>query len=68
MVWLDWVRGRWDDALENANRFVAECEAGSPHIQEGYVHLNRASIRLGQGDTEKGRSPITLELSRWRAT
>ncbi|MDQ3379823.1 MAG: AAA family ATPase [Actinomycetota bacterium] len=52
MVWLDWVRGRWDDALENANRFVAECEAGSPHIQEGYVHLNRASIRLGQGDTE----------------
>jgi len=52
MVWLDWVRGRWDDALENANRFVAECEAGSPHVHEGYVRLNRASIRLGQGDTE----------------
>jgi len=52
MVWLDWVRGRWDDALENANRFVAECEAGSPHGSEGYVRLDRASIRLGQGDTE----------------
>ena len=52
MVWLDWVRGRWDDAHENANELVAECEAGSPHINEGYVRLIRASIRLGQGDTE----------------
>jgi class 3 adenylate cyclase/tetratricopeptide (TPR) repeat protein len=52
MVWLGWVRGRWDDALEGANTFLAECEAGSPNIQEGYVRLNRASIRLGRGDTE----------------
>ncbi|MEX2614309.1 MAG: hypothetical protein WD380_12090, partial [Gaiellaceae bacterium] len=52
MVWLDWVRGRWDDALENANRFVADCDAGSPHVDEGYVRLNRASIRLGRGDVE----------------
>jgi len=52
MVWLDWVRGRWDDARENANGLVAECEAGLPDINEGPVRLLRASIRLGRGDTE----------------
>lgn len=67
-IWLDWARGRWDDALENANGFVAECEAGSPHVQESYVRLHRASIRLGQGDTEGALADHarTLALARER--
>ncbi|HLG08072.1 MAG TPA: adenylate/guanylate cyclase domain-containing protein [Gaiellaceae bacterium] len=52
MVWQGWLRGRWDDALETANGFVAECEAGSPHVQELYVRLNRGSIRMGRGDID----------------
>ncbi len=62
MVWLDWVRGRWDDSLENANRFVAECEAGSPHVDEGYVRVNRASIRLERGDVDGALADHTLAL------
>ncbi|HSI97559.1 MAG TPA: hypothetical protein VK926_04290, partial [Gaiellaceae bacterium] len=67
-VWLDWVRGRWDDALESANKFVAECEAGSPHVLESYVHLNRASIRLGRGDIEGALADQARALTLARGT
>lgn len=63
LIWLDWVRGRWDDALENANTFVAECEAGSPHVLEGYVRLHRANIRLGRGDVEGALADHTRALA-----
>jgi class 3 adenylate cyclase/tetratricopeptide (TPR) repeat protein len=33
-VWLGFMLGRWDQALESADRFIAECEAGSPHTLE----------------------------------
>ena len=52
MVWLDWVRGRWDDALKGADTFIAECQAGSPDINEGPVRVLRAGIRVGRGDTD----------------
>jgi hypothetical protein len=44
------VRGRWDEALEQADAFVAECST-SPHYQEGLVRNARSFIRLGRGDT-----------------
>ena len=33
-IWLDFMLGRWDRALESADTFIAECEAGSPHTLE----------------------------------
>lgn len=61
---LRWIRavrvetafmyGRWDEAAERADAFIAECEAGSPHYSEGGVHRERGLIRLGRGDVEEG--------------
>lgn len=64
-VWLDFVRGRWDDALDLADTFIAECEA-SPHVLEGSVRLVRANIRLGRGDVEDALADHarTLTLAR----
>jgi predicted ATPase/class 3 adenylate cyclase len=42
--------GRWDEALELAGAFIAECEAGSPHYLEASVRRERALILLGRGD------------------
>ena len=42
--------GHWDDALELADAFIAESEAGSPHYQQSAVHAVRAAIRLARAD------------------
>jgi tetratricopeptide (TPR) repeat protein len=42
--------GRWDEALELADRFIAETEAGSPHYLEAPCRVVRASIRFARGD------------------
>jgi tetratricopeptide (TPR) repeat protein len=44
-------RGCWDDALKLADKFIAECEAGSPHYLEHSVRAFRGRIRLARGDT-----------------
>jgi tetratricopeptide (TPR) repeat protein len=44
-----YIRGRWDEALDAADAFVAEC-ASSPHYQEGLVRRARGAIRLARGD------------------
>jgi class 3 adenylate cyclase/tetratricopeptide (TPR) repeat protein len=44
-------RGRWDETLENADRFIAECET-SPHNMEQAAREMRAAIRLARGDVE----------------
>jgi class 3 adenylate cyclase/tetratricopeptide (TPR) repeat protein len=49
-IFAAYVRGRWDEALEKADAFVAECST-SPHYQEGLVRNARSFIRLGRGDT-----------------
>jgi class 3 adenylate cyclase/tetratricopeptide (TPR) repeat protein len=41
--------GRWDDALEAAETFIAECTR-SAHYAEGIVRDARGSIRLARGD------------------
>ncbi len=55
-IWTDWARGRWIEAYESANAFVAECEAGSPHTQEGTARTVRALIREARGDAPGARS------------
>jgi class 3 adenylate cyclase/tetratricopeptide (TPR) repeat protein len=51
-IWIDLMFGRWETALRNADAFIAECESGSPHNQEGPVRDYRAAIRWARGDTE----------------
>jgi len=44
--------GRWDEALEALDAFIAECEAGSPHYLESATRASRARIRKGRGDID----------------
>ena len=48
-VFAAYALGHWDEALTEADAFVAEC-ASSPHYAEGIVREARSSIRLGRGD------------------
>jgi class 3 adenylate cyclase/tetratricopeptide (TPR) repeat protein len=53
---LDFYLGRWEEATEEADTFIAECEAGSPHYMESNVRWSRALMRLAQGDREGAAS------------
>ncbi len=46
----DYWRGRWDDALDGAQQFLAEVEAGTPHVMELACRQLRGLIRLACGD------------------
>jgi class 3 adenylate cyclase/tetratricopeptide (TPR) repeat protein len=61
---LDWLRwahsqeirllylsGRWDDATEIADRWIAEAQAGPGHYLEPFWRWYRGHIRLARGDT-----------------
>ncbi len=54
--------GRWDEALEKLNAFIAECEAGSPHYLESRTRTNRAWIHEGRGDVEAALADLRLAL------
>jgi hypothetical protein len=45
-------RGEWTAALRLADEFIAECEAGSPHIYESAVRAGRAYIHLARDEVE----------------
>jgi class 3 adenylate cyclase/tetratricopeptide (TPR) repeat protein len=51
-LFLELFRGNWDSALADAESFIAECEAGSPHVLEWSVRIVRGIIREGRGDLE----------------
>ena len=57
--------GRWDEAVEAADRFIAEC-ATSPHYQEGLVRDARALIRLGRGDIAGAEEDRAFHLDQGR--
>ena len=57
--------GRWDEAVEAADRFIAEC-ATSPHYQEGLVRDARGWIRLGRGDIAGAEEDRTFHLDQGR--
>jgi tetratricopeptide (TPR) repeat protein len=63
VIWLDYMAGRWDRALESANDFIAECESGSPHLLEIPVREERAGILLARGD----RNGALRDLARVRS-
>ena len=45
-------RGDWTAALRLADKFIAECEAGSPHLYESSVRAGRAYILLARDEVE----------------
>jgi hypothetical protein len=47
------MRGRWTRALESADVFIAECEAGSPHVMEAWAREVRASLLTANGDLDR---------------
>ena len=51
LLYSSMFRGRWDETVENADRFIAECET-SPHNMEQAAREMRAVIRLARGDIE----------------
>jgi tetratricopeptide (TPR) repeat protein len=44
-------RGRWDETVEEADSFIAECEL-SPHNMEMAAREMRGEVRFGRGDIE----------------
>ena len=44
------LAGRWDDALREAERFIAEVEGGSAHYLVAECRMTRGAIRLARGD------------------
>jgi tetratricopeptide (TPR) repeat protein len=54
--------GRWRDALAGADKFLAEVEAGSPHMQASACYLARAQIRFGRDDTTGARGDLERAL------
>jgi len=46
------ILGRWDEASDMIEEFIAECEAGSPHYLEGGLRRGRGRIREARGEIE----------------
>jgi class 3 adenylate cyclase/tetratricopeptide (TPR) repeat protein len=67
-IWLDFILGRWDQALEAADAFVAECEARSGHGQEALAREVRAGIWLGRGEGDRALQDqlLSFELDKTR--
>jgi class 3 adenylate cyclase/tetratricopeptide (TPR) repeat protein len=55
--------GRWDEALEFGERFIAECEAGSPHYLYHRALAERAEIRRARGDFEGALPDLRRSLA-----
>jgi class 3 adenylate cyclase/tetratricopeptide (TPR) repeat protein len=50
VIYIDYFFGRWDDALEGLDEFIAACEAGASHANEPGTRVLRGSIRRARGD------------------
>ena len=51
-IWIDFMRGRWDQSLAEADVFVAESET-SRHTNEWMVRDVRADSRRARGDSDR---------------
>src|SRR5262249_57047195 len=58
--------GRWEQSLREADEFVAECEAGSPHYLESSARVARALIGLSAGGDEAAASDARRAVERAR--
>jgi class 3 adenylate cyclase len=64
-IWTRWALGHWDEALSEADTFIAECEA-DPHYLEHLARGVRAWIRLGRGDPEGAIDDVDRALDHGR--
>jgi len=53
LIWIDFMRGRWDAASAAADLFIAECEAGSPHTMEWMARTIRGSMLEARGSLDQ---------------
>jgi class 3 adenylate cyclase/tetratricopeptide (TPR) repeat protein len=58
--------GRWEQSLREADAFVAECEAGSPHYLESSARVARALIGLAAGMDEAAAADARRAVERAR--
>jgi class 3 adenylate cyclase/tetratricopeptide (TPR) repeat protein len=65
-VRMSFYLGHWDEALEGADAFIAECDAGSPHYLEVACRETRGLIRLARFDVEGAREDLGRALARSR--
>ena len=65
-IWMDFILGRWDVALQRADEFIAACEAGQPHTNDFAMRIVRGDIRLARGDPDGALADHlrSLELAR----
>jgi class 3 adenylate cyclase len=75
LLWLqaerlfeDYWGGRWDAALEGADRFLAEAEAGSSDFAESGSRSVRGWIRLARGDLRGALQDADAGLEHARAS
>jgi tetratricopeptide (TPR) repeat protein len=61
-----WLRGDWDRSMELAEAFIAECEAGSPHVLEAPTRVTRGHIELARGNRSRALADLHrgLEIAR----
>jgi class 3 adenylate cyclase/tetratricopeptide (TPR) repeat protein len=66
LVVYRFVFGRWQEALDAADEFIAAVEAGSPHYMAPSCYMTRAQIRLARDDLAGARADAdrALELAR----
>ncbi|MBD0328959.1 MAG: AAA family ATPase [Thermoleophilia bacterium] len=65
---MRFAQGDWETALREADEFIAECEAGAPHVQEAYVRGRRAWIRHARDDVEGATADSERALTLARET
>ena len=58
--------GEWDEALKQADAFIAACEAGNSHYLEGGLRMSRARVRLARDDPAGALEDVRLGIQRSR--
>ncbi len=66
MIGISFASGRWDEDERLATEFLAESEAGSPHVLDVHARGFRSRIRLGrdEGDAALDDASRALEAAR----
>jgi tetratricopeptide (TPR) repeat protein len=62
LLYSSMFRGGWDETLENADRFIAECET-SPHNMENAAREMRGAVRLARGNVEGALDDLRRALA-----
>jgi tetratricopeptide (TPR) repeat protein len=67
IAWEQSFADEWEAACRFADEFIAECDAGTQHVQEAGMRLMRARIRLARDDERGAIDDLERALSITRA-